>query len=338
MYADPKTETMELVSVIVPVYNEGDNIHACLRGLWQVLKNQPHEILICYDFDDDTTLEAVEKMPDKPDTLRWIRNDLGPGPALAMQAGFRAARGDVVITFMADLSDAPEIIPAMVEKIRHRGCAVVSGSRYMQGGAQSGGPFLKSTLSRLAGLSLFWLAGLKTHDATTNSRAYSRVFLDRVRMETKTGFMLALELTVKAHLLGYKIGEVPSVWRDRTAGESRFFLARSLFGYLYWYARAMGAACFMGGVLVLVSIFALSSEWGPDLGIPGVRIGSAIGMIVVVRIIRGRLRWFDAIMVLVWFLPSTGGAVAGLICSIGYIIWVVRKRPRIEPDGSDIWL
>jgi len=239
MTSDPLNDNAatRLVSVVVPVYNEAENIHPCLRRLYSALKELPHEILICYDFDADTTLPAIERMPDRPATVRLVRNDLGAGVAFALQAGFRAARGDVIVTTMADLSDPPEVIPAMAEKIR-AGAAVVSGSRYMRGGSQSGGPFLKRTLSRWAGLSLHALAGLGTHDATTNFRAYSSAFLRGIKVESPVGFSVALELTIKAHRMGLKVDEVPSSWTDRSAGRSRFRLAKWLPHYLKWYFKA----------------------------------------------------------------------------------------------------
>ncbi len=116
---------------------------------------------------------------------------------------------------------------------------MVSGSRYMPGGAQIGGPWLKRTLSRLAGLSLHLLTRIGTRDPTTNFRAYSGDFLGRVEIESTRGFEIALELTVKAHLMGLKVDEVPSTWRDRAAGESRFRLWDWLPHYLRWYAKAL---------------------------------------------------------------------------------------------------
>ncbi len=163
-----------LVSIVVPVYNEGENIQVCLRRLWAALASMPHEILICYDFDADATLPAIRAMTDCPPSVRLVKNDLGRGVAYALQAGFQAARGDVVVTTMADLSDPPDVIPAMVAKVRREGADVVSGSRYMRGGSQTGGPLLKRTLSRWAGLGLRWLTRINTHDPTTNFRAYTR--------------------------------------------------------------------------------------------------------------------------------------------------------------------
>ena len=94
-------------------------------------------------------------------------------------------------------------------------------------------------MSRMAGLSLHWLAGVPVHDATSNFRLYRRSFLDSVTIESRAGFELALELTVKATLAGRPMAEVPTTWRDRTSGQSNFQLRRWLPEYLRWYAVAL---------------------------------------------------------------------------------------------------
>jgi hypothetical protein len=139
---------------------------------------------------------------------------------------------------MADGSDEPHVVDPMVALARD-GAAVVSASRYMRGGRQVGGPLLKRILSRVAGLTLHWFGGIATHDPTNNFKLYRRDFLDTVTIESQAGFELALELTVKATLAGRRVAEVPTTWRDRTAGESRFRLRQWLPHYLRWYTAAL---------------------------------------------------------------------------------------------------
>lgn len=239
-----RASSADLLSVVVPVYNEGENIRTCVRRLYETLEHVPHEILICYDFEQDNTLLALDAMSDRPASVRLVRNTLGRGVANALIAGFAASRGDVVVTSMADLSDPPAVILHMLRKVREEGFDVVSGSRYMRGGIQVGGPRLKTLLSRIAGLSLHYVAGIPTHDATTNFRAYSRRVLDRVIVESRRGFEVGLEVTVKAHRLGLRVGEVPSTWHDRTAGQSKFDLVGWLPSYLRWYRYALATAFF----------------------------------------------------------------------------------------------
>jgi hypothetical protein len=155
----------------------------------------------------------------------------------AMRAGIADAKGTYVLISMADGSDDPNVVDPMV-RLAERGADVVSASRYMRGGRQIGGPLLKRTLSRLAGLSLHWFAGVPTHDPTNNFKLYSRRFLEATSIESRAGFELALELTVKATLAGRRVAEVPTTWRDRTAGQSNFKLRAWLPQYLRWYALA----------------------------------------------------------------------------------------------------
>jgi hypothetical protein len=139
---------------------------------------------------------------------------------------------------MGDGSDDAGDIDSMYELARG-GADVVAGSRYMRGGRQLGGPWLKRTMSRTAGLSLHWLAGIPVHDATSNFRMYSKRLLQKVTIESTGGFELGIELTVKAHLLGMRVAEVPTTWRDRTAGQSRFQLWQWLPRYMRWYWRGI---------------------------------------------------------------------------------------------------
>jgi len=226
-----------MISIVVPVYNEAENIQPFLRDLEAALA-EPHETLIVYDFPEDSTLPAIERMEPPTANVRLVHNTLGKGVLNALKAGFVASAGDVVVVMMADRSDEPQDVAKMAQLIRG-GADVVAGSRYMPHGRQEGGPLLKRTLSRMAGLSLHWLGGLPIHDATSNFRLYSKRFLNRVTIESQGGFELGLELTVKAHRLGLRVGEVPTTWRDRTEGQSRFRLWEWLPRYLHWYWRGL---------------------------------------------------------------------------------------------------
>jgi hypothetical protein len=127
----------------------------------------------------------------------------------------------------------------MVELIHNEGYDIVCASRYMKGGRQVGGPAFKKFLSRMAGISLHWLSGLPTHDATNAFRAYRRSVLLETPIESTGGFEYSLEITAKAYVRGRRITEVPSTWRDRSAGQSRFKLRAWLPLYLKWYRYAL---------------------------------------------------------------------------------------------------
>jgi len=226
------------LSIVIPVYNEGENVVPTLRGVVERTHSRPLEVLVVHDFDEDTTVPVVKRLQAELPQLRLHRNTLGRGVLNAMKSGLRAARAPYVLITMGDGSDEAEDIDKMYALAR-AGADVVAGSRYMRGGRQLGGPLLKRSMSRAAGLSLHWLGGVPVHDATSNFRLYSKRLLNQVTIESTGGFELGIELTVKAHLLGMKVAEVPTTWRDRTAGQSRFQLWQWLPRYLKWYRRGV---------------------------------------------------------------------------------------------------
>ena len=228
--------TAPVLSVVMPVFKEGDAVEPVLRSMTAAI-SEPHEILVVYDFDEDPTVPVIDRLVSELPAIRGLRNDLGRGVLNAMKAGLAASSGAYVLISMADGSDEPHVVDSMVELARD-GADVVSASRYMRGGRQVGGPPLKRLMSRTAGLTLHWFAGVPTHDPTNNFKLYSRRFLDTVTIESTAGFELALELTVKATLAGRRVAEVPTTWRDRTAGQSNFKLRKWLPHYLHWYWAA----------------------------------------------------------------------------------------------------
>jgi dolichol-phosphate mannosyltransferase len=227
------------LSIVLPVFNEGEAVEPVLRGLGSAVTT-PHEVVVVYDFDGDSTVPVIARLAAEIPGLRGHRNDLGRGVLNAMKAGIAATEAPYVLISMADGSDEPQVVDRMVALARG-GADVVAASRYMRGGRQIGGPPVKRLLSRTAGLTLHWFASVPTHDATNNFKLYSRRFLDSIQIESSAGFELALELTVKASIAGRRVAEVPTTWRDRTAGQSNFKLRKWLPSYLRWYATAFRA-------------------------------------------------------------------------------------------------
>lgn len=224
------------LAIVLPVYNEGEAVEPVLRAMSAGVAT-PHELVVVYDFDADTTVPVIARLALEIPGLRGLRNDLGRGVLNAMKAGISGTTAQYVLISMADGSDEPHIVDSMVALARD-GADVVAASRYMPGGHQVGGPPLKRLMSRTAGLTLHWFARVPTRDATNNFKLYSRRFLDAVTIESSAGFELALELTVKAALDGRRIAEVPTTWRDRTAGTSNFKLRKWIPHYLHWYLAA----------------------------------------------------------------------------------------------------
>jgi dolichol-phosphate mannosyltransferase len=227
------------LSIVIPAFNEDSNIIKILERINR-LEIDSKEILVIVDSKDDTTFK-VEEVISKFNARLLIQN-LGKGPANAIQYGLLNSTGNCIVVMMADGSDNPEQIPEMLSLI-DRGVAVVAASRYMPGGQQVGGPRIKKFLSRLAGKILFYVAGVGTLDPTNSYKAYSREFLKSITIESKFGFEIGLELISKAHKRRLLIAEVPTIWVDRTEGESNFKMTKWIPKYLAWFMN-----CFSGRV------------------------------------------------------------------------------------------
>lgn len=237
------TYPLEL-DIVVPVYNESDNIISFLLALKNAIQKTSFRVLICYDFDEDTTLSAIHNNSTLFEAMHieFIRNR-GHGPHDAVLSGFQSSRAQAVLVMPADDFQNARIIDNMVNKLQN-GVAIVCASRLMSGGTMHHCPLLKNILVRCASYTLYYLAGLPTHDASNGFRMFSKALLDEVMIESKAGFTYSIELLVKAHRLQKPIVEIPANWIERDNGVSRFKLLKWIFPYLRWYFYAFETTYF----------------------------------------------------------------------------------------------
>lgn len=229
---------MSAVTIVIPVYNEGDNIQKTLSELDGKVSVDAETWLV-YDGEQDTTLPAARMLEGKTRIpFRLVRNKYGRGALNAIKTGLEDAQSELIVVTMADLCDPPAVINELVAAAEREGADIVCASRYMKGGRQYGGPRFKGFLSHAAGLILCWFARLPTHDPTNSFKLYRKSFLNSVTIESTGGFELGIELVVKANAAGRKIVEVPTTWRDRMAGQSNFKLWKWLPHYLKWFFYA----------------------------------------------------------------------------------------------------
>lgn len=230
------SELIEL-SVVMPVYNEGLNIEKTLHSL-KASVPVSHEVIIVYDHEEDNTLSAVHPLMSSYEHLRVVRNAIAPGPSGALRTGFHYAQASRVLVAMADLCDdftQIEHLLSLVPSVADIACP----SRYCKGGAQQLKPSLKVWAPKFAGRLMKWLTGIPTYDPTNSFKLYSASVLSAITLSSTVSFSVTLEIMAKAHCLGYRIVEVPTVWADRQHGKSNFNLRRSLFAYFPWFCVAM---------------------------------------------------------------------------------------------------
>lgn len=230
--------TTPSVSVVVPAFHEQDGIARVLDRLVEGISLE-FEVLVVVDGADDPTIDAVADHVGTDSRVRTVVNTYGRGPANAIRYGVDHAVYSVVVVTMADGSDDPRMIDPLARLVE-RGVVIAAASRYSPGGQQVGGPAVKGLLSRTAGRSLRTLARVGTEDATNSFKAYSTDFVREVGIHSRSGFEIGLELTAKARRLRLPVAELPTIWLDRTLGESRFDLWAWLPKYLSWYRFAFG--------------------------------------------------------------------------------------------------
>jgi glycosyltransferase involved in cell wall biosynthesis len=225
------------LDIIIPVYNEGANIVRTLVSIARLVKT-PSRVLICYDNDDDDTLPAIDKNRAALGGLKveFVRNRRR-GAHSAVLTGFTVCGAPLVVVIPADDDYNAGILDTMVGKAEN-GCDIVCASRFMPGGSMVGCPWLKAMLVRLGNFTLYYVARLPTHDASSGFRLFSRRVINDILVESDRGFCYSIELLVKCHRLGWKIGEVPAQWFERTHGTSRFQVLGWLPAYLRWYVYA----------------------------------------------------------------------------------------------------
>ena len=234
---DNKEESLEL-SVVIPVYNEEKNIAQTLLALKQNIVI-PHEIIIVYDFDEDTTLPVVRSIKDDFKNLTIVKNCVARGPSGALRTGFARAKAPRVLSLMADMCDDFTQIGKLLNLVPVH-ADIACPSRYCKGGEQqlNSNIYLKALIPRVAGLLLMLFAGIPTYDPTNSFKLYSAEVLKRLTLRSTISFSVTLEIVVKAYLLGFRIVEVPTVWYDRQHGKSNFKLGRSIFAYMPWFLLA----------------------------------------------------------------------------------------------------
>lgn len=224
------------IQIIVPIYNEGENVLRLYDNLCAI-NFAFDELKFVYDYEEDTTLPYLAELSARNKKVVYEKNELGKGVINALKWGFSRAIDGPVFILMGDNSDKLEIMPKMIE-FWNNGSTIVSPSRYMKGGKQHGGGLLKSSLSMLAGKSLYFI-GFPTSDPTNNFKLYDGKWLSKQKIESDGGFEVGLELSYKAYYQNRTISQLPTEWWDRTEGQSNFKLFKWLPKYIRWYLKCV---------------------------------------------------------------------------------------------------
>lgn len=225
------------ISFIIPFHNEEKN---CPKMIARVIhyaekKKLSYEIIPVDDKSTDGTQKILKQFATKsrkvvPVYRKDEKEEKGNTMGLALREGTKKAKGDIIIWTMGDLADDTMTYGDIIHKIQ-KGYDMVFGSRYMPGGSRGNLDRLKASLSswgtRLARL----LFGVPVHDITNAFRGFRKEVFEKLTLSS-SGFSISPEFAIKAHLAGFRLGEVPTVYTNRTEGISNFKIYQMTRSYL----------------------------------------------------------------------------------------------------------
>ena len=227
------------ISVIVPLYNEAESLPKLYEWIEQVmLANKfSYEVIFVNDGSTDDSWKIIEQLKERHEQVRGIkfRNNYGKSPAL--YCGFKAAKGDVVITMDADLQDSPDEIPALYEMIKKDDYDLVSGWKKKRYDAT----LTKNIPSKIYNATARKVSGLKLHDMNCGLKAYKNEVVKNIEVYGE----MHRYIPFLAKNAGFtKIGEKVVTHRKREFGETKFGMSRFVNGYLdlmtLWFLSRFG--------------------------------------------------------------------------------------------------
>ncbi len=203
------------LSVVFPVYNEEENVPVLLDEIVKALAGQPwtYEIIAVDDGSRDRSLDVLREMREKVPNLRVITFEKNSGQTAALDAGWRAARGEFVVSLDADLQNDPADIPRMMREREARGVDMIIGVRVNRHDTWS-----RRMQSKIGNGVRNWITGDQITDTGCSLKLVRREAVDKVRLYT--GMHRFLPTLVR--MAGYQVAEMPVNHRARRFGVSKY--------------------------------------------------------------------------------------------------------------------
>lgn len=195
------------VSIVIPTLNEQRNIKALIKGINRILKGCSHEIIVVDGNSSDNTASIAKGLG-----ATVLQENVGKGYAL--RKGIRAAKGDIIISMDADLSNRPNELKLLIAGIE-AGYDICTGSRFLTGGGSEDMPMLRKFGNKLFVTIVNMLYGSHYTDMCYGYRSFSRGIAKRLNPK-ENGFGVETEINIKAQKMHLKILEVPSYEKQRS--------------------------------------------------------------------------------------------------------------------------
>ena len=236
------------LDIIIPVYNEDENIVRLLKSLEdEIVCN--FRVLICYDNESDKTLKYVKNSNVINKEILLIKNPK-QGPNSAIIEGINSSKAEIILIYMADDFENVKLINNMVNLIE-RGNDLVIASRFIPGGNMLGAKKIKKMITVIGSYLIYYFARIPFKDCTNSFKMFSASLKNKIKLNSTTGFTFALELTIKSYLLNLKIIEIPSIWIEAKNRKSNFKVLKWLPYYIYWLLFSI----IKNGILKIKKIF-----------------------------------------------------------------------------------
>jgi dolichol-phosphate mannosyltransferase len=246
------------LSIVIPMFNEAENVQGTLRKVEEALLpyEGSYEIIPVNDGSGDNTLEILERIAGQNGRVQVASYPKNSGRGKALRTGFKASRGNIIVSIDADLSYDPDYILDLVETLkREEDVDFVLASPYMPGGGVQDVPFLRLWISKLGNKILRLTMPNKIYTSTGIFRAYRRKILDSLELESD-GKEIHLEILSKALALGFRVKEVPAILTRRKKGESKFKFKKTATSHLIFsmFEKPMILFGFLGLLTVAIGV------------------------------------------------------------------------------------
>ncbi|MBI5091904.1 MAG: glycosyltransferase family 2 protein [Candidatus Hydrogenedentes bacterium] len=212
-------------SIIIPAYNEEENIVPTIRSLATPLRSEgiPFEFVVVNDNSNDKTAEVVEAARDEFPEVLLVHNTPPGGLGRAVRCGLKHFTGDVVAVVMADLSDQPDDV-VRCYRVIEEGFDCAFGSRFLPGSKVTAYPPVKLFFNRLANHLIRIMFWTRHNDLTNAFKVYRRHVIEDISPLRSAHFNITIEMSLSALIRRYSIAMLPISWSGRTWGQSNLKL------------------------------------------------------------------------------------------------------------------
>ena len=211
----------DLLSILIPVRNEKENVYIISKEIEKKIKNSNYEIVFINDYSEDSTVQELEKLSESNNKIIFFNNQK-KGLGGAIDLGIQKSNGKYVCIMMSDSSDTVEDLNYYYQQISAENLDAVFGSRFIKGGKIVNYPKIKLILNRIGNLLAKLLIWTDLNDFTNGFKIYKKETLIKLYPLVSESFNIFFELPLKTIIRGFNYKIVPISYYNRTVGEAKF--------------------------------------------------------------------------------------------------------------------